>query len=813
MIADRLTAALDLHAAGYSVIPIRPDGSKAPATPWKTYTQHRATTDQIHAWFTADANDVAVVQGATSGNAELIELEGRAVHHLQELRDLAHDTGLGDLWDTITRGWVETSPSGGIHLHLRSTHPIAGNTKLARDHTNTVLAETRGEGGYVIVAPSRHHPTGNQWNRLVGGPDTTPTFSPDQIEALHALFSTLDTSPQRDATPTPTPAPPADGRTRPGDDFEQRTDWADILTPHGWTLATTRGATRYWTRPGKTFGISATTGHATDRDRLYVFSSSTPFTPETSHTKLYAYATLNHGGNMSAAAKELARLGYGDQPSLTPREDLHAIQAPPTPNQLIATAAQSAPGAPVAAPAAQEGAGAPPPPQAVDVPPSWRPIDLTPYLDGTWRPPTPTMLARTDGGHLIYPGLVHDLHGESESGKSLVAQHLTVEQLRAGHPALYVDFESDAGQIAHRLLAMGATHTDLLTNLTYIRPEASPYALTEAPEWAALLTNTFTLAIFDGVTDALGQFGAATKENDDIAAWHRMVPRALAVRTGASVVLVDHVAKNTDTRGRFAIGGQAKMASIDGASYNVEVTEPLGKGLKGLVTIRVGKDRPGEIRPICGPYRASDRSQEAAKIEFDSTSRSRIDVTVSAPEGSVTDRDEGGGSFKPTGIMEKLSRLLEAIGEPMSKRSILRSYKDDGGKARDQTVYDALNRLVEGGWVVESDPYRGHPTLAHERPYRQVDDPDSDAYEAPIEVIMPPQPECFPVLPTASRVLPGSSGRECFPASPPVGGSGSTHSGDGRETASASRSKHGYVFDYLIGEWVNPTTGELWDGD
>lgn len=512
------------------------------------------------------------------------------------------------------------------------------------------------------------------------------------------------------------------------------------------------------------------------------------------------WARLLHGAiDDAATTQETPPTGDPCNDPLT----LYTLKAPPTPDQILHP--PTTPPGPEAGPVAQEDTGT----TTTNLPPSWRPIDLTPYLDGTWTPPTPTMLTRTDGHHLIYPGLVHDIHGESESGKSLVAQHLTVEQLAAGGPVLYVDFESDAGQISHRLLAMGATTHQLLTHLTYIRPEASPYALTETTEWATLLTRTFTLATFDGVTDALGQFGATTKDNDDIAAWHRMVPRTLSIRTGAAVVLIDHVTKNTDTRGRFAIGGQAKMASIDGASYNVEIVEPLGKGLKGMVTIRVGKDRPGEIRPICGPYRASDRSQEAARIEFDSTTRTRINVTVHGPEGSVTDRDDG-KAFKPTGIMEKLSKLLQVVGEPMSKRNILRSHKADGGKARDQTIYDALNRLIEGGWVVESDAYRGHPTFAHERAYRQCEDPESDAFDAPIDQITPP---LRTVLPTASRVLPGSTNDSASPLPPPEGGSGSTQTDDGSETASASQPKSEYKYDYRIGEYVHPTTGELWDGD
>jgi len=42
--------------------------------------------------------------------------------------------------------------------------------------------------------------------------------------------------------------------------------------------------------------------------------------------------------------------------------------------------------------------------------------------------------------------------------------------------------------------------------------------------------------------------------------------------TGAALVEVDHVAKNRETRGRFAIGGQQKLAGV-AVAYGVEVID------------------------------------------------------------------------------------------------------------------------------------------------------------------------------------------------------------------------------------------------
>jgi hypothetical protein len=46
-------------------------------------------------------------------------------------------------------------------------------------------------------------------------------------------------------------------------------------------------------------------------DRLYVFTSSTPFEPEKSYSKFAAYVVLNHGGDFAAAARHIDADGCG----------------------------------------------------------------------------------------------------------------------------------------------------------------------------------------------------------------------------------------------------------------------------------------------------------------------------------------------------------------------------------------------------------------------------------------------------------------------------------------------------------------------
>ena len=317
------------------------------------------------------------------------------------------------------------------------------------------------------------------------------------------------------------------------------------------------------------------------------------------------------------------------------------------------------------------------------LPPTWGKTDLSGVLDGSYVAPTAALMPRADGVCLLYPGLTHSLHGESESGKSWVAQAEAARCMTAGHDVLYVDFESDAASIVERFLLLGCSKEQIAAHLDYRAPEGAPGAAHELDAWHDMLARPYALAVIDGVTDAMGLFGRSSMDNDDIAAWSRAFPRQLAARTGAAVVMIDHVTKDKETRGRFAIGGQAKMASLTGAGYVVDVHEGLGKGLRGVLVLRVAKDRPGAVRGKSGPMRKTDRTQEAARFVLDSTGAAIL-VEVLPWEGA----DGVVKPFRPTHLMERVSKFIE-ISPGASKAAIER---DVQGKA--DALRIALDMLV-----------------------------------------------------------------------------------------------------------------------
>ncbi|MFE9920438.1 DUF927 domain-containing protein [Streptomyces sp. NPDC005774] len=338
---DLRASARELHDAGLCVLPVRDDGTKAPdVRSWTPYKVDRSTPDDHDSWFgDGRRTGIGVVTGAVSGNVELIEFEGLAIKEglLKEVTDLARNSQLGDLWEAVTTGWADRSPSGGVHYKVVvKGRPAAASTKLARrlaredEYTPEerqrvaekpgtkivrVLIETRGEGGFVVVAPSHGstHPSGEPYTRIAGGPATMTVVEPEELDAIYALCRAFDAMPLPESAKTaPRPAPPRpDGTLRPGDDYEARATWEDILRGVFRPL-TTRGTETQWGWADGVGGVKATTGRD-EHDRLWVFATGSEFQSEVPYSKFGAYALLNHSGDHKAAARELARQGYGSR--------------------------------------------------------------------------------------------------------------------------------------------------------------------------------------------------------------------------------------------------------------------------------------------------------------------------------------------------------------------------------------------------------------------------------------------------------------------------------------------------------------------
>ncbi|QWV97467.1 hypothetical protein KP005_19365 [Geomonas nitrogeniifigens] len=135
-----------------------------------------------------------------------------------------------------------------------------------------------------------------------------PAYPPggaDIFQCRHIEGLVLDPAdfPETEAAPRPRfqrPALVPMTGSKPGDIFNATANWADILEPLGWRHC----FRNHWTRPGKQFGVSASVLSA----GFYIHSSApetAPFVCGKTYTLFGAYALAHHGGDFSAAAREL----------------------------------------------------------------------------------------------------------------------------------------------------------------------------------------------------------------------------------------------------------------------------------------------------------------------------------------------------------------------------------------------------------------------------------------------------------------------------------------------------------------------------
>jgi hypothetical protein len=315
-------AVLEADTAGLCILPPAEDGTKRPLPNsrghWDHFKRERPAPDLFRSWYPGRSG-LGVVNGPVSGNAEPWDFDDRPTY--ERFVEVARSSGLGHVVDRQETAYCDDTAGGGVRWL-----PRAPEEAVRASGTRIVLAKRPKEEdekrhpkdkwkllielpGYSILAPTngKVHPSGRPYVRRSGGFSTIASYTMEEREALMELARSFDQSSAR-AQAYADPEQRKAGGTRPGDDFNARTTWNEVLA--GWKEVFTHRNVTYWCRPGKKFGVSATTNYK-GSDLLYVFSTSTDFDADKTYDRFAAFAVLNHGGDFSAAAKALAKEGYG----------------------------------------------------------------------------------------------------------------------------------------------------------------------------------------------------------------------------------------------------------------------------------------------------------------------------------------------------------------------------------------------------------------------------------------------------------------------------------------------------------------------
>lgn len=284
----------------------------------------------------------------------------------------------------------------------------------------------------------------------------------------------------------------------------------------------------------------------------------------------------------------------------------------------------------------------------------------------------PTLLYRDDGQALLYPGLLHWVMGEPACGKTWFALLAARAAVESGQAAMYLDYEGSRRIIGHRLARLGATEHEVAL-IDYSRPtgDSTQVGLTAARR---VRETSAAVVVIDGAAKAMALDGVDEDRAGEVLGWMQRIVWPLC-EAGATVVVLDHVPKDKDGRGRWARGSGAKLGEVDGAAYNVKVGQPWSRSRAGYALVEVAKDREGvvgaigdEAARLCldpdGPYLQAELRTPPVKAAGTATDiRDVVLIVVNAhrgqelTQGQLEEEVRGHGSWRATTIRDTAEQL------------------------------------------------------------------------------------------------------------------------------------------------------------
>jgi hypothetical protein len=374
---------------------------------------------------------------------------------------------------------------------------------------------------------------------------------------------------------------------------------------------------------------------------------------------------------------------------------------------------------------------------------SWEPVNLAHAGD---RPPLKPDLG---GVGLVYPRLRHVFSGPQESVKTLAAYVIALEVVRQSQTVVLVDLEMGPWDAHDRFRDLGATDEDF-DRILYVEPDTP--ATDEAI--GRLIEADPGLVVIDAAAGAYSLEGLDDNKRADVERFAGIYMRAFWL-AGIATILIDHVVKNADNRGKYAIGSERKTGGVD-VHLGFEIVSPFVRGGVGLAQIVTHKDRHGWLaRP------------RAAELELRSHHETHA-ITWEFSTPATEDRT----TFRPTELMERISRHLELQTEPISRNAVER---DVIGKGK--YVRMALNDLVAERYVSETPSANKSRLVESIKPFRAAECvpgasredepgcvPSASRLESHNGAVPSVRPEC---VPGASLALGASASPD---ASSPTGG-------------------------------------------
>jgi hypothetical protein len=317
---------------------------------------------------------------------------------------------------------------------------------------------------------------------------------------------------------------------------------------------------------------------------------------------------------------------------------------------------------------------------------SWQPYYLSGVEDVDSIPPSL-------GHGLIYPGLRHTFSGPPESAKTLVAYAIGIDIIRH-HPdgtILLMDFEMGPKAAKRRWRYVGATDHELDNNILYLAPEQASH-----PDRISILVALNPLlVIIDAAAGAFDNEDLDDNKRSDAEKWRKMYVDPF-FDNGVATLVIDHVVKNAEARGKYAIGSERKTGGGE-VHIGFDTIKPIKRGSTGVYKMILHRDREGHYDRghILDLHVTSDPITHTLTCEF-----------------RPVEKPEEGEVWMPTGLMEKISAVLEKAEDPMSRNQI--ELAVSGGHDYKRAALDHLVRLK---YVTEQDGPRRSRLYTSTRPF------------------------------------------------------------------------------------------------
>jgi hypothetical protein len=297
------------------------------------------------------------------------------------------------------------------------------------------------------------------------------------------------------------------------------------------------------------------------------------------------------------------------------------------------------------------------------------PIDYLPASDG--------MLVR---------GKRHLLAAPKKQGKTISKLVHWTTMACAGARVVILDRENGANLYAGRLEAIiaalnldGDARNRLAQNLVY--HEFPRLRVHDGDELVSMCAGA-DVVVFDSQRMFLTDFGLGEDASDDYA---KFVGAAIdpLFRAGIATVILDNTGHEETKRSR----GSSAKGDLNEVLFTLEVVEPFDLDMTGRVRLEITDSRFGN----------------AGRWEM------AIGGGVFEPWRSVSrdDGESGPGDWKPTALMERVSRHLERQTEPVSRNEITRSVS---GKRT--YLLAAIDCLITEGCATETVGARGAKLVA-----------------------------------------------------------------------------------------------------